>query len=95
MLEILQTIKESHDLAGRSFTNGVALYYAITERRLDDDEIDAVYDEMAEYIGRDILDMMEARGLHCTEPAELVELLDLSMLDNIANYLMDDDEGEE
>ena len=88
-------MKQMHDLDGRSFTDGLALYHAITERRLDGDEEAEIFNYMTDYIGSDVIEMLEARGLHCSEPAEVVEMFDLSRLDQIAEDIMDTEADEE
>lgn len=82
---ITDTIKK-RDLYGRSFTAGVALFTLASEGWLDEDmenELDALLEV---YVGEDLIGTMSQRGLR-TWARDLVHLVDIAVLDEIAREL--------
>lgn len=73
MADLFAEIIKTKDLYGRSFTLGVALYYAIIDGYIDGWEI---MDELKEW-----------GGLEYRTPRGAVEDMDLAILDELARYL--------
>lgn len=89
---ISDTIKK-RDLYGRSFTAGVALFTLASEGWLDD-EMEGELDELLEvYAGEDLIGIMSQRGLR-TWARDLVHLVDLAVLDDIARELEGENDNE-
>lgn len=89
---ITNTIKK-RDLYGRSFTAGVALFILASEGWLDDDmerELDFL---LGVYVGEDLIEKMGERGLRIWA-RDLVHLVDLAVLDEIARELEGENENE-
>lgn len=87
---ISETIKK-RDLYGRSFTAGVALFILATEGWLEEDMADELDDMIHMYIGDDLIMDMEKRGLS-TWYKDLINVLDLAVIDEIAKELEGDNE---
>ena len=90
---ISETIKK-RDLYGRSFTSGVALFILASEGWLDDDMANELDDLIHLYIGDDLIMDMEKRGLG-TWYRDIVHIIDLAVLDEIARELEGEDEEDE
>lgn len=84
--EELSSIIKMYDLYGRSFTKGVALYYALKDKRLDEDLEDEADYELHNYLGEDFFRTLDERQC-CTDTSVLVHIIDLSVLDTIARNL--------
>ena len=85
---------EKRDLYGRSFTAGVALFTLASEGWLDDDMTDELEFMLGAYIGEDLITEMGNRGLRIWA-RDLVHLVDLAVLDEIARELEWENEDEE
>ena len=84
--EELSSIIKMYDLYGRSFTKGVALYYALKDKRLDEDLEDEADYELHNYLGEDFYRMLDERQCR-TDASVLVHIVDLSVLDAIARNM--------
>lgn len=83
---------QKRNLYGRSFTAGVALFTLASEGWLDDEMENELEALLYAYVGEDLIDDMAKRGLR-TWARDLVHLVDLAVLDEIAREL--EGEGEE
>lgn len=91
--QLITNTIENRDLYGRSFTAGVALFTLASEGWLDDD-MERELDELLEiYAGEDLIGMMNQRGLRILA-RDLVHIIDLAVLDEIARELEGENEGE-
>ena len=91
----LNTIIKWNNLNGRSFTLGVALYQAIKENRLNDDEADEFGELVATYWPKLWEVCNEYDDLDTTNLIGFAEMLDLAALDGIARIMTDEDDEEE
>lgn len=89
---ISDTIKKQ-DLYGRSFTAGVALYELASEGWLDVDMESELSSLLEMYVGEDVTELMSARGLS-VEARDLVHVVDIATLDDIARQLEGEHEDE-
>lgn len=83
---LIKDMIEKRDLYGRSFTKGVALFMLASDGWLDEDREFELQDMLETYLGDDLIDLMQNRGLH-TGARELVHIVDISVLDDIARTL--------
>lgn len=91
--QLITNTIEKRDLYGRNFTAGVALFTLASEGWLDDD-MERELEELLEiYAGEDLIGMMSQRGLR-TWARDLVHIIDLAVLDEIARELEGENEGE-
>ena len=89
---ISDTIKK-RDLYGRSFTAGVALFTLASEGWLDDEMENELEFLLGVYIGEDLITDMGNRGLRVWA-RDLVHLVDLAVLDDIARELEGENDNE-
>ena len=87
---ISETIKK-RDLYGRSFTAGVALFILASEGWLEEEMENELEFLLGVYIGEDLITDMGNRGLRVWA-RDLVHLIDLAVLDDIARELEGDNE---
>lgn len=85
---LLNDMVEKHDLYGRSFTWGVALYKAIVEGWLSDVAYDQLDELLRVYYG-ELYNELDKLRMHTTLRA-WAELLDISTLDELAKELAGD-----
>lgn len=84
--EKLEQIVKLKDLYGRSFTRGVALFYAASESRLEEDLEDELDFELHKYFGETFYRELAVKDCS-TEARYIVHIMDLATLDRIARYL--------
>ena len=84
---------QKYDLYGRSFTAGVALFKLASEGWLDDDMETELEFLLGVYVGEDLIEKMGERGLRIWA-RDLVHLVDLAVLDDIARELEGENENE-
>lgn len=89
---ISDTIKK-RDLYGRSFTAGVALFTLASEGWLDEEMENELEFLLGVYVGEDLIEKMGERGLRVWA-RDLVHLVDLAVLDDIARELEGENENE-
>ena len=89
--QIIEKAIKDYDLYGRSFTYGIALHEIITRGRMNE-RMDAygIYDLMTMYVGEDLIEMMDSRGLD-TSMNGLVYILDISVLQEIVENLIEEE----
>lgn len=89
---ISDTIKK-RDLYGRSFTAGVALFTLASEGWLDEEMENELEFLLGVYVGEDLIEKMGERGLRIWA-RDLVHLVDLAVLDDIARELEGENDNE-
>ena len=93
--KLLHEIIEKEDLYGRSFTYGVALYYAIAKWGALDDDARDNFLYMAQEAHPAIYAAMQEENTAAENSRAWAEILDISTLDYIARIMAgEDEEGE-
>lgn len=92
MRTIINDIIRTQNLCGRSFTYGVALRIAMHNQWLYDD-LDTIVEGMLRDIYGEVLGAMEEAGLR-TNLEALSNIIDLSVLDEVARTIIEEDEEE-
>lgn len=91
--EQLSNIIKDNDLYGRSFTLGVALYYGVTKGCITL-EFKNAFEDMCEEYYYDLANTLEQANVH-HNASVWAEMLDISVLDDMARTLTGEDEGED
>lgn len=91
--EELSDIIETRDLYGRSFTLGVALYMGAKDGMLSD-ELESDFEILCESWYSEVASVLEQNGMH-HGTREWAEILDLSVLDEMARELIGENEEDE
>lgn len=87
---IIEKAVKDYDLYGRSFTYGVALYELITRGWMNERmDTYGIYDLMSLYVGDDLIEMMDGRGLD-TSMRGFASILDIAVLQEIVENLIEE-----
>lgn len=88
---IIEKAINKYDLNGRSFTYGVALWELVARGWVNyQNDSYGVYDQMTMYVGEDLIEMMESRGLD-TSMRGLASILDIAVLQEIVENLIEEE----
>lgn len=92
--EQLSNIIKNHDLYGRSFTLGVALYIGITRDEISFSFAEEFEELCSEYYYDLYKELSDKYGMHSGAKV-WAEMLDLAVLDEMARELTGEEEDEE
>lgn len=89
--EVIREGIEKYDLYGRSFTYGLALYKMIRNKWITErNDRFGIEEMLISFIGEDLYEMMEDRGLDTTMIA-MVEMIRIEDLDELAERLIEEE----